>query len=214
MILGKSGNNNGANATQAPAGGVINLSKGAKINLSKKKPSLKKIMFGLGWDTNKYAGGYDFDLDASCFLVNAAGRTAADGFIFYNNLIGPNNCVIHQGDNRTGEGEGDDEQIYIDLDLVPANVEKIAIAVTIDQADERGQKFGDVSNAYCRLVDTETDHEEVMIDIGENYSIETAVIFCELYKDNGDWKLSTPELGFSGGLEAICRNFGLDVEYK
>lgn len=211
MILGA--NNNGA-GTQAPAGGVINLSKGAKVNLSKEAPGLKKIMFGLGWDCNKYSGGDDFDLDASCFLVNAMGRTTADGFIFYNNLMGPNKCVIHQGDNRTGEGEGDDEQIYIDLDLIPENIDKIAITVTIDAADQRHQNFGMVSNAYCRLVNTETDKEEIRFNLGEDFSVETAIVVGEVYRHNGDWKFNAVGQGFSGGLLALCRNYGLDAEYK
>lgn len=211
MILGA--NNNGVGA-QAPAGGVINLSKGAKVNLSKEAPGLKKIMFGLGWDCNKYSGGDDFDLDASCFLVNAMGRTTADGFIFYNNLMGPNKCVIHQGDNRTGEGEGDDEQIYIDLDLIPENIDKIAITVTIDAADQRHQNFGMVSNAYCRLVNTDTDKEEIRFNLGEDFSVETAIVVGEVYRHNGDWKFNAVGQGFSGGLLALCRNYGLDAEYK
>ena len=211
MILGA--NNNGAGA-QAQAGGVINLSKGAKVNLSKEAPGLKKIMFGLGWDCNKYSGGDDFDLDASCFLVNAMGRTTADGLIFYNNLMGPNKCVIHQGDNRTGEGEGDDEQIYIDLDLIPENIEKIAITVTIDAADQRHQNFGMVSNAYCRLVNTDTDKEEIRFNLGEDFSVETAIVVGEVYRHNGDWKFNAVGQGFSGGLLALCINYGLDAEYK
>lgn len=211
MILGA---NNGGTAPMAPAGGVINLSKGAKVNLSKEAPGLKKIMFGLGWDCNKYSGAADFDLDASCFLVNAMGRTTADGFIFYNNLIGPDKCVVHQGDNRTGEGDGDDEQIYIDLDLIPDNIDKIAITVTIDAADTRGQNFGMVSNAYCRLVNTETDAEQIRFNLGEDFSVETAIVVGEVYRHNGDWKFNAVGQGFSGGLLALCRNYGLDAEYK
>lgn len=211
MILGAGSNNSGA---MAPAGGVINLSKGAKVNLSKEAPGLKKIMFGLGWDCNRYSGASDFDLDASCFLVNAMGRTTADGFIFYNNLVGPNKCVIHQGDNRTGEGEGDDEQIYIDLDLIPENIDKIAITVTIDAADQRHQNFGMVSNAYCRLVNSETDKEEIRFNLGEDFSVETAIVVGEVYRHNGDWKFNAVGQGFSGGLLALCRNYGLDAEYK
>ena len=211
MILGA---NSGGTAPMAPAGGVINLSKGAKVNLSKEAPGLKKIMFGLGWDCNKYSGAADFDLDASCFLVNAMGRTTADGFIFYNNLIGPDKCVVHQGDNRTGEGDGDDEQIYIDLDLIPDNIDKIAITVTIDAADTRGQNFGMVSNAYCRLVNTETDAEQIRFNLGEDFSVETAIVVGEVYRHNGDWKFNAVGQGFSGGLLALCKNYGLDAEYK
>lgn len=211
MIVGANNNVTGA---QAPAGGVINLSKGAKINLSKEAPGLKKIMFGLGWDCNKYSGGDDFDLDASCFLVNAMGRTTADGFIFYNNLIGPNKCIVHQGDNRTGEGDGDDEQIYIDLDLIPENIDKIAITVTIDAAEQRHQNFGMVSNAYCRLVNSETDKEEIRFNLDEDFSVETAIVVGEVYRHNGDWKFNAIGQGFSGGLLALCKNYGLDAEYR
>ena len=193
----------------------INLSKGAKINLTKEAPGLKKIMIGLGWDTQKYSCRDDFDLDASVFLVNSSGRTSTDGFVFYNNLKGPNDCVIHQGDNRTGEGEGDDEQIYIDLDLVPSDIEKIAITVTIHEADRRGQNFGLVENAFCRLVDTESnDREVVHFDLGEDFSVETSVVVGEVYRHNGDWKFNAIGSGFDGGLIALCRNYGLDAEYR
>lgn len=210
MILTNGSNNEPAST------GVINLSKGGKINLTKEAPGLKKIMVGLGWDCNKYSGGEDFDLDASVFLVNANGKTAADGFIFYNNLNGPNNCVVHQGDNRTGEGEGDDEQIYIDLDLVPENVEKIAITITIDGVEQgtKHQNFGMVENAFCRLVNNENDKEVVHFDLGEDFSVETAVVVGEVYRHNGDWKFSAIGQGFSGGLQALCRNYGLAAEYQ
>lgn len=203
----------GAGSTPQASGGVINLSKGAKINLSKDKAGLKKIMVGLGWDTNKYDGGADFDLDASVFLVGPNGKTTPEGFVFYNNLVGPDQCVVHQGDNRTGEGEGDDEQIFVDLDLIPSNIEKIAIVVTIDSAAERGQNFGMVDNAFCRLVNTETDKEEVHFDLGEDFSVETAVVIGEIYRHNGDWKFNAIGQGFAGGLQALCRNYGLDAEY-
>lgn len=200
----------------AGAGGsVINLSKGAKINLSKEAPGLKKIMFGLGWNCNKYSGGADFDLDASVFLVDANGRTVKDGFIFYNNLVGPNNAVVHQGDNRIGDDNGDAEQIYIDLDLVPANVDKIAITVTIDAADQRHQNFGMVENAYCRLLNTEDEDKEVVhFNLGEDFSVETAIVVGEVYRHNGDWKFNAIGQGFSGGLLALCKNYGIDAEYR
>lgn len=210
---------NGAavNGPSRPNGGndVINLSKGQKINLSKQAPGLTKIMFGLGWDCQKYSGQYDFDLDASCFLIDGSGRTKPDGFIFYNNLIGPNKCVQHMGDERRGGTENaDDEQIYVDLSLVPDNIEKIAITVTIDQARERHQFFSMVENAYCRLIDTETDKEQFRFDLGEDFSSETGVVVCELYKHAGDWKLNAVGRGFDGGLMALCNNYGLDAEYK
>lgn len=193
---------------------VINLSKGAKVNLSKERPSLKKIMVGLGWDTNKYTGGANFDLDASVFLVDAKGKTSEEGFIFYNNLVGPNKSVIHQGDNRTGGSDGDDEQIFIDLDLIPENIERIAITVTIDSAEERDQNFGMVRNAYCRLVNNETNEEQLRFDLENEFSIETALVFAEIYRYNGGWKFSAVGAGFSGGLLALCKNYGLDAEYR
>lgn len=193
----------------------INLSKGAKINLTKEAPGLRKVMIGLGWDTQKYSGRDDFDLDASVFMVNKAGRTTPEGFVFYNNLKGPNESVIHQGDNRTGDGDGDDEQIYIDLDLVPDNIEKIAITVTIHEADKRGQNFGMVDNAFCRLVNTEdNDREVVHFDLGEDFSVETSIVVGEIYRHNNDWKFNAVGQGFSGGLIALCRNYGLDAEYR
>ena len=206
MIVGTSLNNSNTNE-------VINLSKGQKINLSKSKPSLKHIMIGLGWDTQKYSGQADFDLDASVFLVDKNGRTQPSGFIFYNNLTGPNDSVLHQGDNRTGEGEGDDEQILIDLDKIPEGIEKIAITVTIDSATERRQNFGLVENAFCRLVNNDTDTEEVRFDLGEDFSVETAVVIGEVYKHNGDWNFRAIGQGFSGGLQALCTNYGLQAEY-
>lgn len=212
MILGT---NNNTSAETVGANGVINLSKGGKINLSKKTPGLKKIMVGLGWQCN-YSGGDDFDLDASVFMVDKNGRSSEAGFIFYNNLHGPNDSVIHQGDNRVGGDGGDDEQIYIDLDLVPDNIEKIAITITIDGVEQgkKHQNFGMVSNAYCRLVNNETDKEEIRFNLAEDYSVETALVVGELYKHDGDWKFSAVGQGFAGGLMALCRNYGLVSEYK
>lgn len=195
---------------------VINLQKGARINLTKEAPGLTKIMVGLGWEANSY-GGEDFDLDASVFLVDKNGAASAEGFIFYNNLVGPNECVKHQGDNRTGgtgDGRGDDEQIYIDLEKIPSNIEKVAIVVTIDQAEKRNQNFGQVSKSYCRLIDTETNEEKVKFDLGEEFSIETALVVGEIYRQNGSWKFNAIASGFSGGLLAICKNYHLDAEYR
>ena len=196
--------------------GVINLSKGAKINLTKEAPSLKKILVGLGWSTNKYSGSYDFDLDASVFMVDKMGRTNADGFVFYNHLVGPNESVVHHGDNKTGDDNNQDaEQISIDLDKVPANIEKIAISCTIDSAMERGgQNFGMVENAYLRLVDETNGKEVVRFNLGEDFSVETAIVVGEVYRYNNDWKFNAVGRGFSGGLIDLCRNYGLDAEYK
>ncbi|QBD87932.1 TerD family protein [Clostridium tetani] len=190
----------------------INLKKGQKINLTKDNPGLNKAIIGLGWDTNKYSGGYEFDLDASAFLVGNNGKVNDDlNFVFYNNLQDPSGAVVHTGDNRTGDGDGDDEQIIIDFSKVPSDIDKIAITVTIHEAQERGQNFGQVSNAFVRIVNEETDVEILRYDLSEDFSIETALVFCELYRNNGDWKFSAIGSGFSGGLEALCKNYSLQV---
>lgn len=190
----------------------INLSKGQRIDLTKTNPGLTRVIIGLGWDTNHYSGGYDFDLDASAFLTNANGKVVEDvDFIFYNNLVHPSGGVEHTGDNRTGEGEGDDEQIKIDFSKVPSHVERIAITVTIHEADVRNQNFGQVSNAFVRVVDEANNQEVLRFDLGEDFSVETAVVVCELYRHSGDWKFNAIGSGFSGGLAALCRNFGLEV---
>ena len=190
----------------------INLKKGQKINLTKDNPGLNKAIIGLGWDTNKYSGGYEFDLDASAFLVGNNGKVNDDlNFVFYNNLQDPSGAVVHTGDNRTGDGDGDDEQIIIDFSKVPSDIDKIAITVTIHEAQERGQNFGQVSNAFVRIVNEETDVEVLRYDLSEDFSIETALVFCELYRNNGDWKFSAIGSGFSGGLEALCKNYSLQV---
>lgn len=198
-------------ATPANNGNVVNLSKGQRVSLSKMAPSLTEVMVGLGWDVNKYSGGFDFDLDASAFMVDANGRTDASNFIFYNNLKDPTGAVQHMGDNRTGEGDGDDEQIKIDLTKIPANIQKVAITVTIDQADVRKQNFGMVENAYIRLIDNKTNQTILNFDLGENFSVETAVVIAELYRNNGEWKFNAIGAGFSGGLAALCRNYGIDA---
>ncbi|WP_144547303.1 TerD family protein [Bacillus sp. X1(2014)] len=190
----------------------INLSKGQRIDLTKTNPGLTKVVVGLGWDTNRYHGGNDFDLDASAFLADANGRVVNDSdFIFYNQLVHPSGSVEHTGDNRTGEGDGDDEQIKIDFSKVPSHVHRIAITVTIHDAEARFQNFGQVSNAFVRLVDEDTENEILRFDLGEDFSVETAVVFCELYRHNGDWKFNAIGSGFAGGLAALCRNYGLEV---
>ncbi|ADZ82957.1 TerD family protein [Cellulosilyticum sp. ST5] len=191
---------------------AINLVKGQKIDLTKGNPALKKVIIGLGWDTNKYSGGFDFDLDASVFLVGSNGRTNHDeDFIFYNNLKSRNEAVIHTGDNRTGEGDGDDEQILLEFAKMPADVEKMAVTVTIHEAIERGQNFGQVSNAYVRVINKDTGEDVLRYDLGEDFSIETAIVVCEIYRNGADWKFSAVGSGFQGGLAALCKNYGLDV---
>lgn len=182
------------------------------MDLTKTNPGLTKAIIGLGWDTNRYSGGHDFDLDASAFLTDANNRVINDlDFIFYNNLIHSSGSVEHTGDNRTGEGEGDDEQIKINFSKVPSHVHRIAITVTIHDAEARSQNFGQVSNAFVRLVDEDTGSEVLRYDLGEDFSVETAVVICELYRHNGDWKFNAIGSGFAGGLASLCRNFGLEV---
>ncbi|NPC91447.1 TerD family protein [Bacillus sp. WMMC1349] len=191
---------------------TIQLSKGQRIDLTKTNPGLIKGLIGLGWDTNKYTGGADFDLDASAFLVDGNNKCVNDeDFVFYNNLEHPSGSVIHTGDNRTGEGEGDDEQIIVDFSKIPAQVEKIGITVTIHDAESRSQNFGQVSNAFVRLVNESTNEELLRFDLGEDFSIETAVVVCELYRQGSDWKFNAIGSGFSGGLASLCRNYGLQV---
>lgn len=191
---------------------AIQLSKGQRIDLTKDNPTLSKTIIGLGWDVKSYDGGQDYDLDASAFLLNSAGKCRQDlDFIFYNNLRSTDGSVEHTGDNRTGEGDGDDEQIKVDLSKVPADVDKIAITVTIHDAEARNQNFGQISNAFVRLVDELTGQEILHFDLGEDFSIETAVVFCELYRHGGDWKFNAVGAGFQGGLAALVNAYGLSV---
>ena len=191
----------------------LNLSKGQKVSLSKGNPSLKNIMVGLGWDVNEYDSGSTFDLDAAAFMAGANGKCPTENeFIFYNNLKHSSGAVEHMGDNLTGEGEGDDEQIMVNLSLVPANIEKIAFTVTIYDAEMKRQNFGQVSNAYIRIVDMDTNRELIRFDLGEDFSIETAVVVGELYKYRGEWKFNAIGSGFQGGLAALCAHYGIDAE--
>ena len=195
---------------------AISLQKGQKISLDKVaadagiQGGLSKIHVGLGWDAIKYTANNDFDLDASVFMCDANGKVAKDSnFIFYNNKKAPG--IEHMGDNRTGAGDGDDEVIKIDLNAVEGDVQKIAFTVTIDQADTRGQNFGMVENSYIRVVDEATGTELLRYDLGEDYSIETAVVVAELYRNGAEWKFNAIGSGFSGGLMALCNNYGLAV---
>ena len=191
---------------------AVSLRKGQKVDLTKGNPSLKKILIGLGWDTNKYDGGFDFDLDAAAFLLAANGKVTSDeDFVFYNNLKHKSGSVEHMGDNLTGAGEGDDEEIKIDLEKVPANIEKIDFTVTIYDAEARKQTFGQVSNAYIRVVDDVTQQELFRYDLGEDFSVETAVVVGEIYRHNGEWKFNAIGSGWSGGLAALGRNYGVNV---
>lgn len=193
---------------------AVNLSKGQRVSLDK---SVTMARIGLGWDINGYDGGQDFDLDACVFLLGANGKVLKDeDFIFYNNLSARNGAVVHTGDNRTGAGDGDDEAIIIDFSKIPAEIEKIAVTVTIFDAEQKHQNFGQVSNSYVRVlkVDNADDvnGEEVLrFDLVEEFSIETALVVCEIYRYNGDWKFNAVAAGYQGGLEALCRSYGVNV---
>ncbi|WP_322906359.1 TerD family protein [Paenibacillus campi] len=190
----------------------INLSKGQKIDLTKTNPGLSKITVGLGWDTNKYDGGGEFDLDVSVFCTNGAGKVAGDkDFVFFNNPQNENGSVVHSGDNRTGAGDGDDEQIKVDLPSVPATTEKIAFTITIYEADARNQNFGQVSNAYVRIVNDATNEELIRFDLGEDFSIETGVVVGELYRHGAEWKFSAIGSGYRDGLAGLVRDYGLQA---
>ncbi|WDV45601.1 TerD family protein [Clostridiaceae bacterium M8S5] len=191
---------------------AVSLSKGQKVDLTKSNPGLTKVIVGLGWDVNKYDGGNEFDLDTAAFLLGENGHVSSDvDFVFYNNLNHPSGSVSHLGDNRTGEGEGDDEQIKIDLSTVPPEVIKIAFTVTIHDAVNRGQNFGQVLNSYIRIFNEETGEELIRYDLSEDYSIETAVVVGELYRHGAEWKFSAVGSGFEGGLGALCGNFGINI---
>ncbi len=193
---------------------AVNLTKGQKISLDK---GMKMALIGLGWNTDRYTGRADFDLDASAFLLGANGRVRKDeDFVFYGNLRSQNDAVVHTGDSLSGNSGGDDETLFIDFSKVPANVERIAITVTIYEAEERRQNFGQVSNAYVRLArrsseDDTVGVEELRYDLREDFSIETAVVVCELYREGSAWKFNAVGSGYSGGLYALCKAYGVNV---
>lgn len=194
---------------------AVSLSKGGKVSLAKVAAdagvsSLTKITVGLGWNTNRYDGGADFDLDASAFCCGSNGKVTCDeDFVFYNNKVRPG--VEHMGDNRTGDGDGDDEVINIDLTALPANIDEINFTVTINDADKNNQNFGMVEDSYVRILDQATGTELIRYDLGEDFSIETAIVVAKLYKNNGEWKFNAIGSGFAGGLAALCNNFGVNV---
>ncbi|MBC7472716.1 MAG: TerD family protein [Candidatus Sericytochromatia bacterium] len=187
---------------------AISLAKGEKISLEKEAPGLKKIIVGLGWDTKKTDTGVDFDLDSSCFMLGENGKLLSDkSFIYYNNLKSPDMAVVHQGDNLTGAGDGDDEQIVIDLNNVSPDVKKIVFVVTIHDAENRKQNFGQVSNSFVRVVNADNNQEIVKYELGEDYSVETAMIMAELYRHNADWKVTAIGGGYQGGLAKILEQY-------
>ncbi len=189
---------------------AVSLQKGQRVSLDKVAPGLMAGFIGLGWDVKATDTGYDFDLDASAFLLGANEKLISDDhFVFYNNSTSPDSdkSVQYMGDNRTGEGEGDDEVIVVDLRKIPAEVQKIAITITIHEADKRGQNFGQVRNAYVRLVDVQTKNEVLRYDLQEDYSIETALIMAELYRKNGEWRVNAVGSGYQGGLAALLQKY-------
>lgn len=190
---------------------VVSLSKGGNVSLSKEAPGLAAVDVGLGWDA-RVTDGATFDLDASAFLLDDAGRVRRDAdFIFYNNTESADGAVLHQGDNLTGAGDGDDEVISVSLSKVPAEVQRIAFSVTIHEAEARRQNFGQVSNAYIRVVNKANGKELTRYDLSEDYSTETAMIFGELYRHSGEWKFKAIGQGFAGGLGPLARGYGVNV---
>ncbi|MDO4877998.1 MAG: TerD family protein [Neisseria sp.] len=190
----------------------ISLSKGQNVSLNKTDPSLKQILIGLGWDARS-SDGADFDLDASVFMTADSGKVPSDSyFVFYNQLQSPEGSVRHTGDNLTGDGDGDDESIIVDLDKVPANIKSLFVTVTIHDAETRRQNFGQVRNAFVRLVNNENGQEVLRFDLSEDYSTETAMVFGEVYRHGGEWKFRAIGQGYSGGLLALCHQYGVNVD--
>ncbi|WP_163833233.1 TerD family protein [Spartinivicinus ruber] len=190
---------------------AVTLQKGGNVSLEKTAPGMTNAVIGLGWDARS-TDGSDFDLDASIFMVGEAGQVRSDAdFIFYNQLKSQCGSVEHMGDNRTGEGEGDDESVKVDLVKIPTDIQKIVIGVTIHDAESRNQNFGQVSNAFIRIVNEANNEEVVRYDLSEDYSIETAMLFGELYRHGGEWKFRAVGQGFSGGLKAMATQYGVNV---
>ena len=190
---------------------AISLTKGQNVSLSKTDPSLKNVLVGLGWDARS-TDGQDFDLDASVFMATENGKVPSDRhFIFYNQLVSPCGGVEHTGDNLTGDGDGDDESVIVQLDKVESNIKSLFITVTIHDAEARRQNFGQVSNAFVRIVNNDTSDEIVRFDLSEDYSTETAMVFGEIYRHNGEWKFRAIGQGYTGGLYSLCQQYGVNV---
>lgn len=190
---------------------ALTLQKGGNLSLTKTDPSLTKIMVGLGWDP-RATDGTEFDLDASAFLLAANGKVRGDAdFIFYNQLTSRDGSIQHTGDNRTGVGEGDDEAIKVDLSQVPADIDKVAFVVTIHEAEARKQNFGQVGNSFIRVVNEVSGAEVVRYDLAEDASTETAMVFAELYRSDGEWKFRAVGQGYAGGLKPLAEGYGVSV---
>lgn len=189
----------------------VSLSKGGNVSLSKTAPGLKAVQVGLGWDARS-TDGQDFDLDAVVFILGSNGKVRVDAdFIFYNNKVGADGAVQHQGDNRTGAGEGDDEQVLMNLAGIPGDVDKVVVAVTIHEGEQRRQSFGQVNNAFMRVSNAEGGIELARYDLSEDASTETAMIFGEIYRRNDEWKFRAVGQGFAGGLGPLAKSYGVDV---
>ena len=190
---------------------AISLTKGQNVSLSKTDPSLKNVLVGLGWDARS-TDGQDFDLDASVFMATENGKVPSDRhFIFYNQLVSLCGGVEHTGDNLTGDGDGDDESVIVRLDKVESNIKSLFITVTIHDAEARRQNFVQVSNAFVRIVNNDTSDEIVRFDLSEDYSTETAMVFGEIYRHNGEWKFRAIGQGYTGGLYSLCQQYGVNV---
>lgn len=195
----------------------VSLKKGQKISLTKSALKLDKCFVGLGWDTGKYKGRYDFDLDVSVFMVGKNGRVKDDDFIFYFNQKHKSGSVTHCGDNRTGDGDGDDEQVLLNLKKVPDNIEELVVVVTIYDGPKRGQNFGQVENAYIRLVngdinDESTQDEVVRYNLEQDFSFSNSVIFCSIFRENGEWQFKALGDGSMDELGDICSKYGIETE--
>jgi tellurium resistance protein TerD len=189
----------------------VTLTKGGNVSLTKQAPDLTAVLVGLGWDV-RTTSGHAFDLDASALLVDASGRVLSDEhFVFFNNLRSPDGSVEHTGDNLTGEGEGDDEQVRVDLSVVPAEVDKVVFPVSIYDADSRGQSFGQVRNAFIRVVNAADNNELARYDLSEDASTETAMVFGEVYRSGAEWKFRAVGQGYATGLAGIARDFGVNI---
>ncbi|WP_425864046.1 TerD family protein [Arthrobacter sp. TWP1-1] len=190
----------------------LTLSKGSNLSLTKADPGLQLAMVGLGWDPRTTSGAA-FDLDASAILVTNRGKVRNnDDFIFYNQLESKDGSVVHQGDNRTGDGDGDDEQVLINLATVSEDIDKVIIVVSIDQADSRGQNFGQVRDAYCRVINQDNDTEIVRYDLSEDAASETTMIFAEIYRHGAEWKFRAVGQGYASGLHGIATDYGIILD--
>lgn len=189
----------------------LTLTKGQNLSLTKEDPGMTQAMVGLGWDA-RVTTGDDYDLDASALLVGANGKVRSDAdFIFYNQMRDAAGSVVHQGDNRTGEGDGDDEQIMIDLSKVPHDVQRVIIAVSIHDAGTRNQNFGQIRNAFCRIVNNDSNQEVVRYDLSEDYASETAMVFAEVYRNGNEWKFKAVGQGYASGLAGVAQDFGVNI---